>query len=313
MADADRSRITWDVLESFTKCKYKAYLKLSGEQGTHSAYEMMLTAQKHQIMMDVTRMFAESVASNKPTRCTSATDVGIENRHIISEQFEDDIFSIQLNVLGIGNTTTGLGSNYREPLLFDGSHRVLRHHRLLLAICGLLLARFQGITPQRGYIWHGLGNKRSSVQLRAYRLIASRELKELIALQVSGIPPTLFLNEHCQTCEFQARCRLHAKEEDNLSLLSGITQKEITRLKSHGIFTLTQLSYTFRARRRAKRVKTKTRPHSFPLQALAIREKAVFVHGQPKLSGSGTKIYFDIEGVPDSAYYLIGTIVQVGG
>lgn len=37
------AKITKDVLESYLNCKYKGYLKLTGQQGTKSDYETLLT------------------------------------------------------------------------------------------------------------------------------------------------------------------------------------------------------------------------------------------------------------------------------
>jgi len=106
-----------------------------------------------------------------------------------------------------------------------------------------------------------------------------------------------------------------AVKEDNISQLRGISDTEIMRLRSKGIFTVNQLSYTFRSRRIAKRAKTSSTPHHFALQALAIRENKVFVHGNPTLCCPGTRAYLDIEGTPDTrSYYLIGlmTVAENG-
>jgi hypothetical protein len=90
------------------------------------------------------------------------------------------------------------------------------------------------------------------------------------------------------------------------------TSKEMARHNSKGIFTVNQLSYTFRARRPAKRQRQRY-PHSYPLQALAIRENKVHVHGEPSLTLSPTQVYLDIEGLPDRRfYYLIGALVVTG-
>ena len=37
------TKIARDVLESYLNCKYKGYLKLTGQQGTKSDYENLLT------------------------------------------------------------------------------------------------------------------------------------------------------------------------------------------------------------------------------------------------------------------------------
>jgi DNA-directed RNA polymerase subunit RPC12/RpoP len=49
------------------------------------------------------------------------------------------------------------------------------------------------------------------------------------------------------------------------------------------------------------------------LQALAIRENTIYLHGHPQLPASKTQVYLDIEGLPDSDFcYLIGALVVSG-
>jgi len=101
-------------------------------------------------------------------------------------------------------------------------------------------------------------------------------------------------------------------QEDNLTLLRGMTLKEMTRHNSKGIFSVKQLSYTFRPRRPAKRQNQQFH-HNFALQALALRENKVHVHGTPILTLPPTRVYLDIEGLPDRGfYYLIGVLVMKG-
>ena len=120
------------------------------------------------------------------------------------------------------------------------------------------------------------------------------------------------LNRHCDICEFKQLCRAKAINEDNLTLLRGMTLKEVMRHNSRGIFSVKQLSYTFRSRQQAKRQKQDFR-HNFALQALALREKKVHVHGNPMLSLPRTQVYLDIEGLPDrGTYYLIGVLLVIG-
>jgi predicted RecB family nuclease len=115
---------------------------------------------------------------------------------------------------------------------------------------------------------------------------------------------------HCAECEFRDRCRQKAIETDDLSLLSGITEAERTRYRSKGIFTVTQLSYTFRPRRAPKRAKNPGRLRYPALQALAIRENSVYIHGTVRLPDSASQVYLDIEGLPDTdSYYLISALV----
>jgi len=91
-----------------------------------------------------------------------------------------------------------------------------------------------------------------------------------------------------------------------------MTLKEMARHNSKGIFSVKQLSYTFRPRRPAKRQKQQFH-HNFALQALALREKKVHVLGDPILTLPRTQVYLDIEGLPDRGiYYLIGVLIVTG-
>jgi predicted RecB family nuclease len=96
-----------------------------------------------------------------------------------------------------------------------------------------------------------------------------KRVDQTVALLSSTAPPDLVLNRHCAECEFRARCRQKAAETDDLSLLAGMTEKDRKKLRSKGIFTVTQLSYTFRPRRRAKRLRDKREKYHPSLKALA--------------------------------------------
>ncbi len=65
-----------------------------------------------------------------------------------------------------------------------------------------------------------------------------------------------------------------------------------------------------RFRKRGKRVKARGRPHSFPLQALALREHSVFIVSKPAVPEASTQIYVDMEGNPSGSFvYLIGVLI----
>ena len=102
-----------------------------------------------------------------------------------------------------------------------------------------------------------------------------------------------------------------ARKKDELSLLSGISEKDRQRLHSKGIFTVTQLSYTFRPRRRRRESSGKQEKHHHSLRALAVRENKIHAVGIPDLTIEGTPVFLDVEGLPDrDFYYLIGIRIQ---
>ena len=153
----------------------------------------------------------------------------------------------------------------------------------------------------------------SRSRLSALATEVQKLIKDITLLLDDNMPPDLVLNRHCGQCEFQARCRKQAKDKDELSLLSGMSEKERKKLHGKGIFTVTQLSYTFRPRRRRRRLRGKQEKFHYSLRALAIRENKIHSLDllDPKLDG--TLVYLDVEGVPDrDLYYLIGIRVETG-
>jgi hypothetical protein len=133
----------------------------------------------------------------------------------------------------------------------------------------------------------------------------------ILKLLVDKSPPDLILNRHCPECEYQDRCRQNAFEKDDLSLLGGMTERERKRLNSKGIFTITQLSYTFRPRKRSRIKRDSREKYHYSLKALAIREKKIHIVGPLELKIEGTPVYLDVEGLPDSNfYYLIGVRIR---
>jgi predicted RecB family nuclease len=200
------------------------------------------------------------------------------------------------------------------PVRFIFTNKLHRDAKLLLAFDAFVLSELLGREVGLGKIVHG--DDRATLKVNTSALVSEvrRVTEKIGALLSSNSPPELILNRHCPECEFQNQCRQKAVEKDDLSLLSGITGTERQGHRSKGIFTVTQLSYTFRPRRAPKRAKNPATPHHFALQALAIREDTVYIDGTPRLPKSETQIYLDIEGLPDSeSYYLIGALVVSEG
>jgi predicted RecB family nuclease len=138
-------------------------------------------------------------------------------------------------------------------------------------------------------------------------------LDEVKRIQRGHATPKLLLNPHCPACEFRHQCHAEAVQQDNLRLLRGLKEKELKRYGRKGLFTLTQLAHTFRPRRRCKRSNRPSSRRYHALQALAIRDKRVYVLGAPKVPNSAVQIYLDVESNPEDQFvYLVGMIVRDG-
>jgi predicted RecB family nuclease len=189
------------------------------------------------------------------------------------------------------------------PIRFINTNKVHKHDKLSLAFDALALSQMLGREIGVGNIICGNNHARLTVNPGALASEVNAVTEKIDTLLSSDSPPELILNRHCQECEFKHQCRQKALDIDELSLLSGITETERNSHRSKGIFTVKQLSYTFRSRSPRKRAKNPAMPHYFALQALAIRENTVYIHdihGTPSFPKSETQIYLDIEGLPDT-------------
>jgi len=200
------------------------------------------------------------------------------------------------------------------PYRFHFINKLAKNNKLSLAFDALVLSKAIGCVISHGKIIHGDDYATAKVPLSSLTSEVQKRITYVSALLANNSPPDLLLNQHCGQCEFQARCRKHAKEKDELSLLSGMSEKERKKLHGKGLFTVTQLSYTFRPRRRHRTSQRKQEKYHHALRALAIREKKIHVVDllDPKIDR--TPVYLDVEGLPDrDFYYLIGIRVGTGG
>ncbi len=229
-------------------------------------------------------------------------------------KLEDESLSLRFDALKRTEGASKLGNHHYVPVLHNHGDKVGRRQKLLLALHGLALARVQGLRSAVGLVARGPEARLGKVKLGAklYRQ-AEQVLDEIKRLQAGGEPPRLMLNKHCHQCEFRERCRAQAEKADDISLLGGVGEKELKKYNRKGIFTLTQLSCTFRPRKRSKRVKKTGHVRYAALQALAIREKKVHVYGTPDIPHKQVQVFFDAEGVEDGRFvYLLGVLVVEG-
>jgi predicted RecB family nuclease len=251
------TKITRDVLESYLNCKLKAHLKLAGQQGAKCDYESLLLGLRGRVKSQAgdalrTRHPASQTACNLPI---TPEALGRGWRVILDGTLEDDELSIFFDGLKREDGRSNLGDFHYIPVLCHEGHELRKATRVLLEICGLLLEQVQGVAPRYGVIWHGPECAPTRVRLSGHRRAAERILAGVRELARSGTPPGLILNTHCQVCEFREPCHARAVQEDSLSLLLGMGEKEIGAYNRKGFFTVTQLSHTFRYRKPRKRAR----------------------------------------------------------
>jgi predicted RecB family nuclease len=309
-------KITRDVIESYLHCRYKSHLKLAGEQGSPSDYERLMRESRERIRLAGIHKLLVRHKEGEVLRGCIVTPTVLKRGVplLLDATVEAEEFSLRFDALQRVAGSSRLGNFHYMPVLFHEAEMPAQKLRALLELLGLVLGAVQGRQPGWGVLMHGRYCEVARLRLRPNAEQIRRAMEELKAIQGAGRPPSLTLNSHCQICEFRHRCHAEATAKDDLSLLQGIVEKEIRKYGRRGIFTVTQLSCTFRPRKKGKQSKQKRQPHQHALQALAIREKKIHVLGTPELPVCTTRIYFDIEGDPERRFdYLLGMIVDANG
>jgi predicted RecB family nuclease len=310
------TKVDLDTIESFLNCKYKGHLKLTGESGTKSDYETMTAAARASSREQAIARLVSRFGDGDVRRGTRVIAAALKQgaRLLVDAYHEDDAVVLRFDALRRVDGASGLGDHHYVPVVHHHGDKVGRQQKVLLALHGLVLARVQRLRPAFGLIARGPEARLVKVGLDAkvYRH-AEQILDEVKRLQAGGHPPRLALNEHCRVCEFRQRCRSQAEQADDISLLAGVREKELRRYNRKGIFTLTQLSCTFRPRKRGKRVRRTSYNHYPALQALAVREKKVHVYGTPDLPRKPVRVFLDAEGMAGGRFvYLLGVLVVEG-
>jgi predicted RecB family nuclease len=307
--------ITSDLVEAFLKCPTKCFLRSQDEVGTGNAYADWVRTRSEFFRAEGVKRLAAGIP---PDKCVTGTPtiggvrsvqwelaVGVHARSKNLECFS--------HAMGRNPPTRRGRAAQFVPIRFVVSNQVGRDDKLLLSFDAAVLSEMLGREIALGKIVYG--DNYATRKVKTLDLAdAVRKLTDKIGLLLANSsPPNLVLNRHCAECEFQSRCRQQAIEKNDLSLLSSMTEKERIGLNSKGIFTVTQLSYTFRPRRRSNRLKDKRERYHYSLKALAIRENKIHIVGSPEMKSEGTPVYLDVEGLPDrSFYYLIGIRIKAG-
>ena len=301
--------ITTLLFEAGIECLTKCFLRSLGETGTGNAYADWVRTQAESYRNEGMKALMAGVADDE---CIIGSP-GTENWKTAKWRLAVNLVARAENLESSLHAVERAPSEGRgqpsqfTPIRFVFTNKLNRDDKLLLAFDGLVLSEMLSRKVGLGKIIHGDNHTKLTIKISALAGEVRKLTKKIAAMLSTPTPPDLVLNRHCAECEFQAQCRQKAIEKDDLSLLSRMTEKERKKFNSKGIFTVTQLSHTFRPRRRPKRLSDKREKYHHSLKALAIREKKIHIVDSTELKIEGAPVYLDVEGLPDrDFYYLIG-------
>jgi predicted RecB family nuclease len=308
--------ISDEIFRAFLDCETKSYLKFLGQQEQENEYILW-----RRNRLDTYRQKCKEKLriTHNQTDCLFDTEIpnnlNESNYHLIvncTVKTQNRIAHIDALEQKVDSKNRGKGSFY--PIRFVPNEKVNKFDKLQVAFDALVLSSASDNVSVFGKIMYGSQLKTTKVDLSSL-LVTTKSTIRNMATQLSNsekLRPAL--NKHCPDCEYQLHCRKLAVEKDDLSLLSGMSAKERRHYNDKGIFSVTQLSYTFRVRRRPKRFATKPENYSHALKALAIRENKVHLIGNLELKLKNNPVFLDVEGIPDqNFYYLIGLRTKENG
>ncbi|HMD86245.1 MAG TPA: IS66 family transposase [Terriglobia bacterium] len=308
--------ISDELFDAYLKCKTKAQL----------TFRQAGTDEPSHAISDWQRRLAENYRADCCDRLQSAYN----SQCLVGSPRPEDLKSAKYRlIIQPYMSAQGVGSNFHAlerrpaetqkrhnpyaPIRFVPFEKISRIHKLTLAFDAFVVWKATGQMPTKGVIIHGLQHAALGVKLDAWIHEVDSLVGKLRALLAEGTPPDPVLIKHCAECIFEACCRKRVTEKDDLSLLVGLGTTDRAKLNAKGIFTVTQLAYTFRPRRRPKHQASRREKYHHALKALAIRDRKIHVAGKPELALDGTPVYLDVESLPDrSFYYLIGLRIPEG-
>ncbi len=302
--------VTSHLFEAYLLCPTNCFLLDAGEPGADNAYSAWdMERNRSYRVAGIKKLAArhdpsEVISDASPVASWASRKLGLALNTPTRVQKVETVFHAVEWIIDKHDNNLGTSP---IPFRFVANNKLSRSDKLLLAFDAHVLSNLLNQPVVAGCIVHGDDFRTHKVKTSEVEREVKKTVGKIIALLSGSDPPKLVLNRHCAECAYQDRCRKQASEKDDLSLLVGLSNKEREKLNSKGIFSVVQLSYTFRPRRRSRRQAGRPEKHHHSLKALSIREGKIHVVGTPRLEIKGTLVYIDVEGLPDcDFYYLVG-------
>jgi len=293
--------ISPQLITAYFQCSMKAYLM-------HNSDDKYESTDYETIIIKATEKTAKTYFQNNETQNYK---IGILNKGIsiiCGTKIRVDCFDFDCNLLIRKEGNSKFGNFYYEPGIFIGTNKISKENRMELAFLSLMLEKIQAKFSVTAFVITKKGEQKR-LNLNLIKSEVKTAINEI--QKFNSIPPRLYLNKHCEQCSFCVLCKTKAINEDNLTLLNRITLKQIISFEKKGIFTIKQLSYVYKPRRKNRRFKNDHINYKPELQALAIRTEKTYIQKLPFLERKQIEIFIDIESIPEeNFYYLMGVLIS---
>ena len=224
-------RISSDLFNAFLKCPTKCLLRAAGEPASGNAYAEWVESQNASYRAtEIERLLSETpkgeVAVSPPLENLKAAKWRLAanlaaHARVNACDLEPEVDAVErAPPEGRGRPPQLI------PIRFIFTNQLGEDDKLLLAFDTFVLSEVTGREISFCRIVHGDDHSALKVKTAARSVEVRKCIERIAALLSRPTPPDLVLNRHCGECEFQTRCRQKATEADDLSLLSGMSEKE---------------------------------------------------------------------------------------
>ena len=237
---------------AYLDCPYKAFLTLQGLTGTQRHFHKLQSRLRDKLLprveSEILRVFSPRTLSRKSR--TTVSDLRRGSSLVLDTVLASSPYTCQVAALLRVPGPSSLGGFHYTPILFHEDAAPASSHKLLLAFAANVLGRIQGYAPLVGHIVAGTSCTIEPVSLKALSKQVEDIISDLHRYSSALSQPRQLLNPHCHICRYHDHCESDAQRTDDLSRLQGIRATDIAKLNAKGIFTVHQLSHTFRPRKR---------------------------------------------------------------
>jgi predicted RecB family nuclease len=240
-------KITPDVFEAYLKCPTKCWLRSTRETSAGNTYSEWVKTQKDSYRTTGTERLLAGFPKDEVVLSPDIENVKggrwrVASSLAVQAQMDSCVLESELHAVE-RVPAEGRGTPVQFiPIRFAFTNKLHWNDKLLLAFDALVLSKMLCCDVSCGKIVHGDDHALRTVKTSALAGKVRKIIGKIATLLASHSPPDLVLNRHCVECEFRDRCRQKAIEQDDLSLLSNMSEKERRKFNSKGIFTVKQLS-----------------------------------------------------------------------
>ncbi len=303
--------ITNEIIDSSLRCNYKSYLQFNNAIGRKTEYEdlehVLRKLYRGRYYKYLRKQHGKHIfpalKNQKFSRCG-------KTGFLIAPTWQSNQFYTSFDAAELLIDYSTSETLTYVPMSVSPKETVPKLDKLSFVMKCLVLVD-HGIRPRYGKIIYGCNLRSTKVSISVYFKEAKKELNQLIRTVDNPQPPRYSRNKYCTVCEFHDTCRKELLKADDISLLGSISTKEVHRKNRKGLFSIFQLSHTFRPRKKSK--SRKNERYSWELKALALREHRTYIRDIPRFPESNTEVYIDFEGLPEEGFvYLIGMMIKDG-